>query len=230
MPDRPPAPDKDAADPAISRRPPDPQHHNPRRGLLLALALVLSVALLSVLCRVLWQRDPDVVLENHLLENAQATFLGLAAVLNLWRGHSARSDFDKYARMAMALFAISMLLREVDIARADGSRYLDGIELGLRILVGVGWVVFAVKLFPRRAMIQGRSGAVLRSPFFLLVGLGCMFYAASYPFDKFEPVIFELNSVLVEEALQLNASFMFLLTGFVRPLGGSTLSADDARV
>jgi len=34
----------------------------------------------------------------------------------------------------------------------------------------------------------------------------------------------------VEEALQLNASFMFLLTGFVRPLGGSTLPADDARV
>ncbi len=101
--------------------------------------------------------------------------------------------------MAMALFAISMLLRSGYRSRRRES--LPGIELGLRSLVGVGWVVFAVKFFPRRAMIQGRSGAVLRSPFFLLVGLGCMFYAASYPFDKFEPVIFGLNSVLVEEVL-----------------------------
>ena len=192
--------------------------------------MLLSVALLSVLCHALWKRDPDIVFENHLLENAQATFLGLAALLNFWRGRSARPEFDRYAHTAMGLFAISMLLRELDIAQSDGSRDLAWLELGLRSLVGLGWVLFAVRFFPRRSMLDGHAGAVLHSSFFRLSGLGCVFYAASYPFDKLEPVIFGLNSVLVEETLQLNAAFMFLLTGFARPLGRSTLAADDATV
>ena len=167
-------------------------------------------------CYLLWKQDNTVVLENHLIEWMQAAVLALAAILSAIRVRMARTTLDRLVRFAMILFAISLMLREIDIDDLGDIRYWHAIELGIRLSLTAVWVGFGLVSWKHRTLLFRGAPHIILSGFGVFTALGCLLYASSWPFDKFEPVIAGLHPMLVEETLQLNATIMFALSAFTR--------------
>ncbi|MFU8830410.1 MAG: hypothetical protein ACNA8P_13385 [Phycisphaerales bacterium] len=176
----------------------------------------------SLTCYLLRKQDFSSAQEYQQVEWAQAGFLAAAALVNAWRTVGSRSLANRYLRAGLSLFCASMLLREVDIDKFGEPPFWDTIELGLRLTLVAGWIWFGILALKHRDALFRVVPVSLLSWCCLLNALGCLLYAASYPFDKFELTIGPLSAVFLEQTLELNATIMFLFAAFTPPLAVST--------
>lgn len=146
-----------------------------------AIGLLYVVVLLA-----LWRDDPGIAAENHLMENLQATGLFLALVICLVNLAPIRRKPPVYVTAGMAVFFLTLFLREFETKNLDLPAVLIALASGTgkNVLLGLLWVgaLFGVAR-NRRRLIQDVV-SYLRSPLFYYLLAGTVFYLAGEIFDK----------------------------------------------
>jgi len=198
------------------------EHRGPRFSPLWGIGVSLGVAIAILTSYLLRGQDFTGTQEYQEVEWAQAVLLAAAALINAGRSVKTQSLVNRYLRMGLALFCTSMLLREVDIDKFGEQPLWDHMELVVRLILVAGWVWYAVLALKHRDELFRAVPRFLLTGCCLLNALGCLFYVASYPFDRFELVIGSLSAIFLEQTLELIATMMFLLAAFTRPLIVST--------
>jgi hypothetical protein len=175
--------------------------------------VAIVVIAVSAGAYILWLRDPRVVNEDHVVEVLQVAFLLLAACAHARaavRGREAwRGGWQ--LRSGLSLFCVSLAVREVDIDTLGGAAIMPAVEAGVRAAVVIAWLVFAAIAHGLIGEWWNRRYSIAKSGLGMLTIMGCLFYAASWPFDKFPGVLSDGMSVLAEETLQLNATVLLLV-------------------
>jgi len=181
------------------------------RAIALTFFIVGLLAISSTLSFEAWQFNPAIVKENALLELAQGGFLLLAALVQGWRAFNAHdSGLKRDIRLGLALFALALFLREVDIDKLGGSAAWDVIEKVLRVITLLMILGFTLHMSRRIKLVMRNAGKILLSPTVMLTILACVFYACGWPFDRelFNNIDKGLSQWF-EETLELNACLLF---------------------
>lgn len=166
----------------------------------------------------LWQGAPDVLRENHLIESAQAALLFFAASIRVFQ-IGRLPPCISVARLyhhTLALFCLSLFIREVDINRFGSHPAWSAIEIGVRASVAGLWLYLLIQVLKHRHPIWAQRPALLMHPGSLLVYGGILCYGASWFFDK-EVLITGEAARFVEETLQLQATALLFLSALALP-------------
>lgn len=216
--DRPP----DRADvPARSRRgqmwasPVAPvRRHRPWRSAAALLTLAAFLVAVSVGTYFLWRVDPNVVLENRLIEWMQAALLALAALVHAVRSRGLQDAVLRLSRVGLALFCTSLVLRELDLDKFGTNPAWQFAEVALRGVIITAWAIFAWPVVRSAAGILARLHRLARSPCAALTVCGGVFYLLSWPLDQFQPDLGALSAMFLEETLQLNGTILFFVAAW----------------
>ncbi|TVQ51173.1 MAG: hypothetical protein EA377_13155 [Phycisphaerales bacterium] len=188
----------------------------------LVVIAVNACLLSSVAAYVLWRLNPNVALEHHEIESTQAGLLMLASMLHLYYGWSESNQSARHVRDGLALLCLSFFMREIDIHELGDEAVIYPLEYGLRGVVVVLWIIFALRVwFGLGGLVECRWRVALSSAILFSI-TGCLLYAASWPFDKEVIRLDEGWSLIIEETLQLNATILFVIGAFgnvVQPRG-----------
>lgn len=171
--------------------------------------LICLLVLLPITAFTLWKFEHGVTEENHILESAQAVFLLFSCFIHSRNAIRARSlRVEPLLFIGLALFTLSLVLRELDIDKIGPSSGWDTLQFVLRSIVVAFWVIFGLYLLPRLKELWRAKMRLLVMPVITLTAFGCCFYFASWFFDK---EVFDLPKApnkLIEQTLQLNACFV----------------------
>ena len=185
------------------------------RAIALGFFIVGLLVISSTLSFKAWQFNPDVINENALLELAQGGFLLLAAIIQTWRAFSAQdSGLKRDIRLGLALFALALFLREVDIDKLGNSVVWSALEKILRATALLMIFSFIWHMSRRIQLVLRNAAKILRSPTVVVTLLACAFYACGWPFDR---EVFSIDKGLsqwFEETLEVNACLLLLCAGF----------------
>lgn len=133
----------------------------------------------------MWQRNPGVVEEDHVLEWIQAGLLGFAAILHSGNWLKNSKDVLKWAVFGgLILLNLSFLARELDIDAWGNPVISKPAEVLFRttlVILWLGFIRFILKNF--QVLWQGISRA-LRMNVISLSFSGCCFYLLSWPFER----------------------------------------------
>lgn len=180
------------------------------RAIALAFFIVGLLAISSTLSFEAWQFNQSIVQENALLELAQGGFLLLAALVQGWRAFNKHdSGLESDVRLGLALFALALFLREVDIDKLGSSLVWDITEKVLRVIVLSVILGFTLHMLRRIKLVMRNAGKILLAPTVVFTLLACAFYACGWPFDR---ELFNIDRDLsqwLEETLELNACLLF---------------------
>lgn len=183
---------------------------NQVRAIALAFFIIGVLAITSTLSFEAWQLNPTIVKENALLELAQGVFLLLAAMFQGWRAFNAHdSGLKRDIRIGLALFALALFLREVDIDKLGSSAAWDVLEKTLRALAVLMILGFTWHMSRRVKLVMRNLSHILLSPTVMLTLVACMFYACGWPFDR---ELFSIDKGLsqwFEETFELDACLLF---------------------
>lgn len=179
------------------------------RAIALTFFIVGIMAISSTLSFEAWQLNPAIVLENHLLELAQGGFLLLAALFQGWRAFNTHNPgLKRDIRIGLALFALALFLREVDIDKLGSSAAWDALEKILRVVAALMILSFTWHMSRRIKLVMRNLNQILLSPTVILTFLACLLYACGWPFDR---ELFSIDKGLsqwFEETFELNACLL----------------------
>jgi hypothetical protein len=185
------------------------------RAIALSFFIIGLLAITSALSFKIWQFNPDVIKENALLELAQGGFLLLAAVIQGWRAFSEQeSGLKRDIRLGLALFALALFLREVDIDKLGNGAVWGALENILRAIALLMISGYVWHMSRRFKPVMHNLGRILLSPTVIVALVACLFYACGWPFDR---EVFKIDRGLsqwFEETLELNACLLLLCSGF----------------
>lgn len=180
------------------------------QAIALTFFIIGLLAISSTLSFEAWQFNPTIVKENGLLELAQGGFLLLAALVQGWRAFNTHdSGLKRDIRLGLALFALALFLREVDIDKLGSSSAWDPLEKILRVVALLMILSFTWHMSRRIKLVMRNIGKILLSPTVMLTILACVFYACGWPFDR---ELFNIDKGLsqwFEETFELNACLLF---------------------
>lgn len=198
--------------------------HEPRRAPTI-LAACAAVVVTTGAAYALWRSDASVMSEEGLIEWIAAGLLVLGAAV--FGARMARVDhpIDRYARAGLALFCVSLALREIDIDKLGDRSVMKHVETGVRAVAVIAWCVFAVRVFPHAASFWCERWRGLRSAVASCVIGACAVYASSWFFDKLEVSFGGFTSVFLEETLEINAAALLLCAAFAPPIMPRTVGA-----
>jgi hypothetical protein len=192
-------------------------YSNRIRSIALAFFILGLLAISTTSSFQLWQLQPSISAENALLETAQGMFLLLTASLQGLRALTSKnSGLERDIRYGLALFALLLFLREVDIDKIGISPHWALLEKTLRGVALLLTLRFTVHLFNRQKVIMANLARLVWSPTLLVSLLGCLFYASGWPFDKELFNIDKSLSLWYEETLELNACLLLLCASFTK--------------
>jgi len=183
-----------------------------RRLTLLAGHVAIGLLYVFVLLT-LWRGDPGIAAENHLMENLQAAGLFLAMLLSLANLAPLRRQPPSYIAAGLAVFFLSLLLREVAPEKLD----LPGLVLALssgtgkNVLLGLLWAGVFFAIVQNRQRLKQDIINYLRSPLFYYLLVGTFFYLAGEIFDKKLLILPKPQMLFWEEAFECLATFWLFL-------------------
>lgn len=191
------------------------------------LTLLGVPVLLSGIAYFLWLGDPSVTEEDHLIENGQLAFLLLAALLHGSRWRRAGDAVTRDFHACLGLLCLSIAIRELDIDRLGAAAIFEPLEKVLRGALIIVWLGFGTLLFRHRVLLRGLKRDLAFSPCSRISFIGILGYGCSWFFDK---QVFPLDGQvqqLIEESIQLCATFLFVAAAvwqpfLARPTAGST--------
>ena len=131
----------------------------------------------------LWQLDPSISGENHLMENLQVVCLFLSLFFILKRFSQERVWNLSFSFLFLSFLTI--FLREVDLRPFSLPRF--GILLstkGRNITLALGWSLFIYSLAGNlKTSLKDFTALGRKAPggYFIL---GCLFYCLAWPFDE----------------------------------------------
>lgn len=179
------------------------------RAIALTFFILGMLAITSTLSFEAWQFNADIIKENALLELTQGGLLLLATLIQGWRAFNTHdSGLKRDIRLGLALFALALFLREVDIDKLGSSSGWGTLEQFLRITTVLMILGFAWHMSRRLKMIMRNLAQILISPTLILTLLACALYACGLPFDR---ELFNIDKGLskwFEETLELNACLL----------------------
>ncbi len=186
------------------------------RTIAFSFFIIGILAISSTLSFEAWQFNSAIAHENALLELAQGGFLLLAALVQGWR---AFKDHDtglrRDIRIGLALFALALFLREVDIDKLGSSVVWDILEKTLRVIAVLMILGFTWHMSRRIKSVVRNVGSILLSPTIMLTILGCIFYACGWPFDREFFSIDKDLSQWFEETFELNACLLIFCASLI---------------
>lgn len=196
------------------------------RSVALAFLIVGLLAISTTLSFELWQINPLVTAENALLELGQGVFLVLAALLQGARAFTVHdSGLKRDIRLGLALFALALFLREVDIDKLGTSEAWDALEKVLRAITLLMILGFALHMSRRIKLVLRNIGKILLSPTILISMLACLLYACGWPFDKELFSIDKNLSLWFEETFELSACLLLFSAGLA-----SNIKSDEVKI
>lgn len=169
----------------------------------------------------LWTFTPRITAENDLLETAQYLFLLLACATHIFQsGKAPPKSVERHLRWNLALFCFALLLREFDIDRVGDAQIWHSIESLIRSLTLITLVIYwgwAWGWPAKKGRIHWCNiSGIFATPTIVLTIIGCIFYAAGWPFDKLKFSIAADFSGLIEETLELNACMLLFFAACMR--------------
>ena len=187
------------------------------RSIALAFFILGLIAISTTSSFQLWQLQPSIAAENALLELVQGLFLLLALGVQGVRAYSApKLGLIRDIRSGLALFALLLFLREMDIDKIGVSTHWALAEQMLRGIALLLTLRFILHVTRRREVIMSNLANIFWSPTLLVSLLGCLFYTCGWPFDK---ELFTINkglSVWLEETLELKCLFIVVMCRLYR--------------
>ncbi|WP_152625400.1 hypothetical protein [Cellvibrio sp. OA-2007] len=189
---------------------------NQIRAIALTFFIMGVLAICSTLSFEAWQFNAAIVQENALLELAQGGFLLVAAVIQGWRAFNAHdSGLKRDIRIGLALFALALFLREVDIDKLGNAAAWDILEKTLRVIAVLMILGFVLHMSRRIGLVMRNLGQILLSPTVVMTLIACIFYACGWPFDR---ELFSIDKGLsqwFEETLELNACLLLFFASLM---------------
>lgn len=177
-------------------------------------------ATLALVAYFLWVQDNGATRENGPIENSQVFFLALAFALHIYQQGRLRQQITSVpineaklagiCHLTLAMLALSILVRELDIDKLGVSAGWHWLELTVRA-AGVGaWLLVLSYVYRQWAPLWSRKWVILCTATSVLTGIGVAFYISSWFFDKSVVPINAAASQLWEETLQLTGTiFIF---------------------
>lgn len=190
---------------------------NSRRAPTL-LAAVAAVFVTTGAVYALWRHDPSVMAEEGLVEWIAAGMLVFSAVVFGVRARSSAHVVDRVTRVGLALFCVSLALREIDIDKLGDRAVMTNVEYVFRGAAVVAWCVFAWWAFPHRDAFWRARARGVRSAVALCVMGTCAFYGASWFFDKLELSVGAFTAEFLEELVETLAAVMMVCAAFAPPI------------
>lgn len=155
-------------------------------------------------------QDGEAITESHPLEWSQAGLLAAAAFIHFLRSGHATTVAWRFAWLGAALFCVSLMLREIDIDAITPHAGWSVLEWIIRVLAGLVWIALTWRLAVHWHRVRPQMRPIVGSAMVLLTGVGCLFYALSWPFDKFEFDVGPFEARFLEETAQLIATLLLL--------------------
>ncbi|MFA9477593.1 hypothetical protein ACERK3_04715 [Phycisphaerales bacterium AB-hyl4] len=188
----------------------------------------VGILILSVLGTfTLWRYDENTMDEHHVVETTQAFLLLMAYLVHSLRAVRREYRFDAWYRAGLAILCLSFAVRELQIDEFGPAPFWPSIELAIRGLVVVAWVVFIGLLVPRIDWLRGYVRQAFLSPCALFTLAGCVFYVMSWPFDKEKFPIDPSTSQYIEEMVELLATICLFAAATTTP---AVRKAEDERL
>ena len=122
---------------------------------------------------------------------------------------AGKTGLKRDIRIGLALFALPLFLREVDIDKLGSSAAWDVLEKTLRALAVLMILGFTWHMSRRVKLVMRNLSHILLSPTVMLTLVACMFYACGWPFDR---ELFSIDKGLsqwFEETFELDACLLF---------------------
>jgi hypothetical protein len=185
--------------------------HNPK-VLIGTLLMVTGIAVLLLLTGLPTRGEISAI------ELSQSVLLLLACVAHGKRSYRLPSaSLARLIHTGLALLTYSFLLRELPIHEFGGSQAGPLLQNTLRLIGAVLWLGVLLMLLRTIKPIYAEKWQILALPVMRMTVLGCLLYAASWPFDK--EVFAALSpalSAFVEEVIELNACVLLFLASLAR--------------
>lgn len=176
-----------------------------------------ALAFVNIMSFIIWQFDNTIAEENHLLEFTQTISLAFAAAMQLVLAHQHKTRKLLFTvNIGLAFLFWGVCLREMDINKFGPKAIWSTIEHGIRYATGFALVFSIILVKGNIIPLLKNIKAWITSPVILVVVVGCFAYVISWPFDKELSPISKPFSALYEETLELDASLLFMLAGFLR--------------
>jgi hypothetical protein len=175
-----------------------------------SFAFLLSGAMLALGLGVVawWSVAPAIVAEDHWIEWLQVGLL-LAAFAALARRGTVGSTAGML-RLGIALIALTIAIREVDIDRLGTGPWWPLLERVVRIVAAALWALWAGRAAMHLPAIWRSVPALSRVGWIRVTAGAGLFFALSYPFDKALLPLPADVSLLLEELMELEGAAMLL--------------------
>lgn len=176
--------------------------------------LALILINLSCATSLIWFFNPDIALENNLIETSQSVLLLFSISLHLYAYRlSAPSDntLENYLRIGLIIFCVAVLLREVDIDRWGNSVVWNQMELALRGATAIGGIVYSYFILGKIRWLLKSWRIIIQQPMIRITIVGAIVYLAGWLFDKNIFALPGASSLFIEELLELNATALFVI-------------------
>ena len=133
-----------------------------------------------------WQADPGITAENRLMENLQAAFLFLALALCLVNLAPLRRKPPPYVAAALAVFFLTLFLREIELEGFDlpGILISLGSGTGKKVLLAVLWGAVLVGAARNRHRMKQDILTYMQSPLMYYLLVAAVFYLIGEALDK----------------------------------------------
>lgn len=133
----------------------------------------------------LWQRNPGIIEEDHVLEWIQAGLLGLAGIFHSGTWWKLRKNVLNWAVFGgLALLNVSFLAREIDIDAWGCPAISKPAEMVFRAALVILWLSYIRFILKNFRLLWQSVPQALGMQVIALTFIGCCFYLLSWPFEK----------------------------------------------
>lgn len=174
----------------------------------LIVLLMLSLGAVSYL---LWLRDKIVAAENGILEASQTVLLLFAAIIHIYYLITSQTKLYRELHAGLALFLLSLMLRESEIDAIGSSIFWSYLEQTLRAVIVIIFVAYLVFMFRQTRTLWQKKWIIATTPTVYLTFIACIIYALGWPFDKNIFPIPAPLSLYFEELFELYATIIFVV-------------------
>ncbi len=178
--------------------------------------LLTGAFLLSLAWFLLWRLYPQIAAENQSMECFQALCLGGGTLLYVIQVPSKPRPELKIITAGLSLLLLSILLRELDLAKAGAPEWLllVGTGKGRLFLLGALWLALLTTALPRFGLVYRVGIAFLGTRSGVLVLLAGSLYLLSWPFDKHIFHFSRPTDMFLEELVEAHAGLLLLISAF----------------
>jgi hypothetical protein len=154
------------------------------------LTLLVGHALIGLLYAGLllsaWRTDPAIAAENRLMENLQAASLFLALALSLVNLAPLRRKPPPYVAASLAVFFLTLFLREVELAGLDLPAILISLGSGggKKALLGLLWAAVLFGAVKNRHRLKQDILTFMQHPLMSYLLAAAVFYLIGDALDK----------------------------------------------